>query len=426
MRPYRAFTMVAGFGAVAALSGLAPAAAAQKTLPTLRPTLTSAVRPAVSPSARPSLRPGHEDDRQAEAKTAPKPPKSSDVKATPAAVSRTGTYRIVGVGDVMIGSNFPTPILNPKLTRNVDPKAVLGARLARILKDGPRKVVFANIEGTIHNLKGPSKHCSNPRLCFVFRMPPYYARILRRVGFSLGSMANNHGGDFLLGGRKATYRALTHAGIKAAGADLPGMRTAVLKLPDGTRIGFTAFGHNPGLLRTTNYAQVKRVIRGLARRSDIVVVSFHGGAEGMTATRVPRRTEIFLGENRGNVYKFAHTAVDAGADVVFGQGPHVPRAIEVYKHRFIAYSLGNFWTYGRFNLRSTAGLAPIADVTVDGKGRLVALRIRSAHQVGRGVPRYDPSGAAMRAIARFTKRDFPHTRLTFHKDGRVTGPGIGG
>jgi poly-gamma-glutamate capsule biosynthesis protein CapA/YwtB (metallophosphatase superfamily) len=42
------------------------------------------------------------------------------------------------------------------------------------------------------------------------------------------------------------------------------------------------------------------------------------------------------------VYEFAHAMVDAGADIVFGQGPHVARGVEMYKDKFISYSLGNF------------------------------------------------------------------------------------
>ena len=135
--------------------------------------------------------------------------------------------------------------------------------------------------------------------------------------------------------------------------------------------------------------------------------------------------EIAYGEQRGDVYKFAHAMVNAGADVVIGHGPHVPRGVEVYKRRFIAYSLGNFWTYGRFNLRGLAGVAPVADVTVNRRGQVVAVRLHPTRQVGRGVPRYDPSGAAIRAIAKLTRLDFPNSKLVFHKDGRVTGPGIG-
>ena len=175
-----------------------------------------------------------------------------------------------------------------------------------------------------------------------------------------------------------------------------------------------------------NIPRAVRLVRALAKRVDITVVSFHGGAEGAKATRVPRRLEIAWGEHRGDVWKFSHSVIDAGADIVFGHGPHVPRAVEVYKRRFIAYSLGNFWTYGRFNLRGLGGIAPIADVTVDKKGRVLAARIHSIRQKWPGVPRIDPTGQAAKVVAGLTRQDFPERKLRFAPDGTITGPGIGG
>ena len=152
---------------------------------------------------------------------------------------------------------------------------------------------------------------------------------------------------------------------------------------------------------------------------DLVIVSFHGGAEGADRTHVTRQPEEFYGERRGNVYEFAHAAVDAGADIVIGHGPHVPRAVEVYRHRFIAYSLGNFWTWKRFNLRGPNGLAPVLDLEVDREGRAVAARIVSARQSGLGSPRLDPGGRAARAIAELTASDFPEAGLRFDETGRI-------
>jgi hypothetical protein len=345
---------------------------------------------------------------------------AATAQGTPAGAK---TYRIVGVGDIMMGSDYPTPVMDPRLTSTADPASLIGAGLARILKIGD--VTFGNMEGTVHTLKGPAKYCKNPRWCYVFRSPPFHARFLRRAGFNMMAQANNHAGDFLDPGRLATYRNLKRAGIVSAGIDKAGMRTGSLTLADGTRVGLIAFGHNPGILWLTDIARAQRLVRALARQVDIVIVSFHGGAEGAQATRVPRRPEIFLGEQRGNVWRFAHAVIDAGADVVLGHGPHVPRAVEVYKRRFIIYSMGNFWTYGRFNLRGLAGLAPVVDLRVTKQGRLVSARIHSAHQVGRGVPQLDPQKRAAAAVANLTRADFPEGGLRFLPDGRIAGPGIG-
>ena len=75
---------------------------------------------------------------------------------------------------------------------------------------------------------------------------------------------------------------------------------------------------------------------------DIVVVTFHGGAEGADAIHIPFAEEEYYGEPRGDVVWFARGAVDAGADLVIGHGPHVVRAMERYNDRLIAYSRNNF------------------------------------------------------------------------------------
>ena len=103
--------------------------------------------------------------------------------------------------------------------------------------------------------------------------------------------------------------------------------------------------------------------------SDIIVTSFHAGAEGQDHLHVPRETETYYGENRGNVYELARLMIDAGADIVFGHGPHVPRAIDLYNDRLIAYSLGNFCTYGRFSLRAEKGISPLLKVLTDREGK---------------------------------------------------------
>ncbi|MBC7986267.1 MAG: CapA family protein, partial [Sphingomonadaceae bacterium] len=288
------------------------------------------------------------------------------------------SYSVIGVGDIMMGSDWPEPIMDARVAPNVSATEVLGPEIASLFATSD--VVFGNFEGTIHTSSANAKACRNPAVCFTFRSPPFHAEYLRRAGFTLVSNANNHSRDFGEGGRAETYRYLTAAGLAVSGADTPSTRIGVQTLPDGTRFALVAFGHNPGLLSVQNYARLGEMVREADAIADVVIVSCHVGAEGQTRDRVTRATEIFLEEDRGDPYRFAHSAVDAGADVVFCHGPHVPRAIEVYRGRFIAYSLGNFWTYGRFNLSGTGGMAPIAALEVGGDGELRAARIVSARQ----------------------------------------------
>src|SRR5690606_34469335 len=121
-------------------------------------------------------------------------------------------------------------------------------------------------------------------------------------------------------------------------------------------------------------------VQNLKKKVDIVIVSFHGGAEGAKYEHITRKNEIFLNENRGNPFAFAHAMIDAGADIVLGHGPHVARAVEVYKNKFIAYSLGNFCTYGMFNLKGPNGIAPLLQVKLNGKGDFLYADIISMKQ----------------------------------------------
>jgi len=330
------------------------------------------------------------------------------------------TYSILGVGDIMMGSDWPQPGMDPRVSPGASASAVLGPELTGIFTEAD--VVFGNFEGTLHSSSREAKACGTSRYCYVFRSPPFHAEYLRRAGFTLMSNANNHSRDFGESGRTATVANLTGAGIAVAGGDRDGMRIGVQTLDDGRRVALVAFGHNPGLLSVRNYARVTEMVRAADAQADIVMVSCHIGAEGAAHDRVTRSTETYLGENRGDPFRFARTAVDAGADIVFCHGPHIPRAVEVYQGRFIAYSLGNFWTYGRFNLRGHNGLAPVARLEVDGEGALVSANIVSARQDRPGGPYLDRSNAAAQRMAALTTRDFPESRVQIDATGELSWP----
>jgi hypothetical protein len=234
------------------------------------------------------------------------------------------------------------------------------------------------------------------------------------------SLANNHSGDFLDTGRDATIAALDTHGIVYGGLAQPGAVTGSLELDDQTRVGLAGFSPNKGTVSIHDLAGLRRLVAELDRTHDLVIVSFHGGAEGADRTHITREPEEFYGERRGNVYEFAHVAVDAGADIVIGHGPHVPRAVEIYRDRFIAYSLGNFWTWKRFNLGGPNGLAPVLYLEVDRDGRAVHARIISARQTGLGSPRLDPEARAARLIGDLSREDFPEAELKVAGDGRIT------
>ncbi len=314
--------------------------------------------------------------------------------------------RILGVGDIMLGTDYPsTAWLNPALGPGTNVEDVLSPALVQIMR-GPH-ITFGNVEGVLapQNLRS-TKDCSN---CFSFRSPVRYAEFLADAGFDMVSLANNHSGDFGSAGRRSTIDALMTNGLDVAGLDQDGARLGTRMLANGTTIGLIAFAPNIGTLDLRDTPTARRRVEALAAEVDIVVVSFHGGAEGVNETRVPFRTEEFYGENRGNVHAFAHAMVDAGADIVFGHGPHVPRGLEIYQDRFISYSLGNFWTYTGFLNWGLLGLGPMAEVAVYPDGRLAGFALHSTRQAGYGVPQLDAAREAERFVLDRTRRDFPAT-----------------
>jgi hypothetical protein len=314
-------------------------------------------------------------------------------------------FSIVAAGDLMMGTAYPSDAgLNPALTPDSNAAELLGEDLAQIFRRAD--IAFVNLEGTLFDgPNGPAKRCRN---CYAFRSPTSYARILQSLGIDVVSLANNHSGDFGPAGRASTVRSLAEAGIASAGL-VREARTASLTLIDGRRVGIAAFSPNIGTFSLNDLAGAQRLVRGLTRTSDFVFVSFHGGAEGWDATRVPAGTEFYLGENRGAVERFAHRMIDAGATMVVGHGPHVPRAMEIYRGRLIAYSLGNFWTHGAMMNYAVSGLGPVVEAWIAPDGTLAGVTLHSTRQAGLGLPHLDPLGEAARYVLYLTRSRYPAT-----------------
>ncbi|MFK7970963.1 MAG: CapA family protein [Bacteroidia bacterium] len=325
------------------------------------------------------------------------------VEETPASIS------MIGVGDIMTGTNYPS-------ARYLPPNG--GKDLLNPVRDilTNADITFGNLEGTVLNSGGSAKRCSDPSKCYVFRMPESHVQHFVNTGFDFMSIANNHSGDMGAIGRKNTIRVLTENGISCAG--LLTHPTAQFE-QEGVKYGFIAFAPNSGTLNVRDIPDATARVRKLAAEVDIVIVSFHGGAEGTQAEHVPRKTETYYGENRGNVYKFAHAMIDAGADIIWGHGPHVVRGIELYKDRLITYSLGNFCTYARFSLRGVKAYAPIVKAELATDGTFLSGNIHSFIQKGEGGPVADPNNSALKRIKMLSNADFPESPLKIGDDGSL-------
>jgi len=320
------------------------------------------------------------------------------------------TVSIVGVGDIMMGTNYPeTHYLPPNKGRDLLTEVSASLRNA--------DVTFGNLEGVILNDGGDAKYCRDPKVCYIFRSPEYMVQNLKDVGFDVMSTANNHAGDFGNPGRQNTMRVLDSLEIYHAGLQSKPYTTFML---EGMKYGFAAFAPNTGTMSINDLEKAIKITAHLDSISDIVIISFHGGAEGSKYQNVTRKNEYFYGENRGNVYEFAHTMIDSGADVIFGHGPHVTRAVEIYKDRFISYSLGNFCTYARFNLSGDNGLAPIIEVRTKPNGKFINAQVTPVIQYAPGGPKIDSKGRVIKRLQELTKKDFPEVKIIIDDSGLIS------
>lgn len=315
---------------------------------------------------------------------------------------------IAAVGDIMMGTTYPEKLLPPND----------GAGIFESVKDAFQgsDIVLGNLEGPLVD-EGTTTKCKKPgKTCYAFKTPIRYVAYLKDAGFTTLHIANNHASDFGQEGIESTLHALDGAGIQSVGGkavahfEIKGKRTAVA--------GFS-YSDSPYSLSILDIDAAQKFVRELKAVNDLVIVSFHGGAEGASAAHVTGENEVFLGEERGNVVAFAKAVIDAGADLVIGHGPHVLRALDVYKDKLIVYSLGNFLTYERFNLDGPNGLSVILKARIDtSTGSFIDGELVPVKLVNEGIPVHDLKGRGITLIRKLTKEDNPGQKLSFADDGR--------
>jgi hypothetical protein len=297
---------------------------------------------------------------------------------------------LVWGGDTTLGSSYGLPPERgwPQL-----------AGVADLLQSAD--VAAVNLEGTF-GPGGASKCGGGGPNCFAFQAPAGNAGTLARAGIDIVNQANNHAYDFGAVGWRSTRSALRTAGVRYTGA--PGEVTVVRS--GGVRFAFAGFSTYRWSGPMSDDGRVRATIRAAARRAKIVVAMFHGGAEGAGAVHVPTAREHAFGEDRGDSRRFARAAIDAGADLVLGSGPHVVRGMEVYRGRLIAYSLGNLSGWRNFNTSGNSALSALVTVQLGGDGRLNRMQITSLLLDRVGVPHKDPGRRVERLMQRLSFSDF--------------------
>jgi hypothetical protein len=310
---------------------------------------------------------------------------------------------VVWGGDVTLGSSYGLP---PDRARG------MLAGVAPTLRKADLAAV--NLEGTLG--AGGSSKCARPTPnCFAFQAPAANVAGLRAAGIDAVNLANNHAFDFGAVGLGQTILALRAAKIAATGR--PGeIRYLTVGRSRVALLGFSSYRWTSPI---RDLVAARRLVAEASARANQVVVFLHGGAEGAGQTHVPFGEEQAFGEQRGNLRAFAHAAVDAGADLVLGSGPHVLRGIEVYRRRAIAYSLGNLAGYRNFARGGTLSLSGLLRVEIDARGGLTGGRLLPLKLVGPGLPVVDPRHAAVRLVAGVSRGDFGARAARLSPSGRI-------
>ncbi len=310
------------------------------------------------------------------------------------------TLTVNAVGDVQLGLAWPPE----RATLPPDGAKAFFSAVKPVLGDAD--LVFGNLETVLADQAARGKCGAGSPRCIAIRAPTAYATVLKDAGFTVMSVANNHADDFLDEGRVSTVKALEAAGIGHAGrvGDVAAFSV------HGLKVAVIGFSTGLGFYQVQHLELACRAIAEVAAKVDVVIVSFHAGAEGSnggpSVAHVPKGPEAFHGESRGDVMQFAHAAIEAGAGLVLGHGPHQWRGVELYKGRLIAYSLGNFCTWNTFDTEGALGVSGILKVRLATNGVALSAELVSTALPKPGRPVLDPKWRTLGLVRSLSVADF--------------------
>ena len=258
--------------------------------------------------------------------------------------------------------------------------------------------------------------------CYAFRTPTALAPRLAEAGFTHLNLANNHANDYGPAGRASTEQLLDSLGLTLYGPLGRIVIDTVRRGDSVTTIGLIGFATYPYAYDLLDIGRSAAVVDSVRPLVDLLIVTFHGGAEGVRALHVPQAAESLGREPRGDLRRWARAVIDAGADAVVGHGPHVLRGIEFYRGRPVAYSLGNFLTYRGFNLDGPLGVTGVLQLEFAPDRRLRRAGLVPMVQRPREGPAPDAAGAALELVRQLSREDFGPAAADISEYGEISAP----
>ncbi len=206
--------------------------------------------------------------------------------------------------------------------------------------------IFIDADLTIANLEGPFAPARvQTSKSIAFRFDPALVTQLKSYGFDAFNLANNHSYD--MGKQNVAFtRELLQKNEFGYFGD---------EYHQGSEYTYFA-GQEQGLPFTVAFIglnategemdmqKVKQAVGDAKRKSKFVIVNIHWGEE-------------YKRNSNAKQQNIAHQLVDWGADAIIGHHPHVIQEAEVYKDKFIFYSLGNFIFDQYFSKETQEGIS---------------------------------------------------------------------
>lgn len=248
--------------------------------------------------------------------------------------------------------------------------------------------MLSTADVTISNVESPlSDNDSEPvydKDVYIIGKPAAIDSI-KNSGIDIASLANNHIMDYTGPALQDTLNALDGAGVLHAGAGMTeaaasepvettvnGVSIAFFSWTDIVPDNFLAYGNEPGVVSARmNMNDALKRVREAKETHDIVIVAMHWGVE----------YQDYIDE--GQQQEPAHQLVDAGADVILGNHPHVLQGIEFYNGSLIAYAHGNCVFRQAFEFGNTHESYVLNfDITEDGIKNVVATPLYLSDEYG--------------------------------------------
>lgn len=213
--------------------------------------------------------------------------------------------------------------------------SVLSDEMKEVLKE--HAFTVCDFEGTLETADSKPISKAGPNVCQHLGA----ANVLKKDGFNLFNLANNHIMDY---GEKALENTINTIGenlVFGAGTSFNEAYKPRFVETNNTKIGFLSYGEAEfGALTNENNEQagyawvnhhnVNSIISETKKQCDILIILVHAGIE---------QIDYPLPEWRQRYYEL----IDAGADAVIGCHVHVPQGWELYNEKPIFYSMGNFY-----------------------------------------------------------------------------------